>query len=246
LEQVGLVYPGFIIPPVPQPDLCLEVSCAAVSQAPRWEELQVSLAEEQMLYTAPGCQGRLAANGSAHLDVFASHPFLETDLFLRIGLGFLALRRGGVLLHTAGVVQQGRAYLFFGHSGSGKTTAARLSAPRQVLNDDLVLLLPAPGAASTAWLACATPFTNPSQVAPGPGQAPLAGIFRLLKDTQVYVRPMRPAAALAELLSCVPLLAVLPQEMARGFAILTRLTQQTQCGYLHFRKDDSFWQQIAP
>ncbi len=239
-------YPGFFVPVVAQPDLALTVRISGASQPPRWEGLKLSLEEDRLVYSAPGCRGRLSADGTAELEVFASHPFLETDLFMRLGLGFLALHRGGMLLHTAGVVERGRAYLFFGHSGSGKTTSARLSAPRQVLNDDLVLLLPDPASGPSAWLACATPFTNPSQVPPGPGQAPLAGLFRLLKDPQVFLQPMSPAEALAELLSCVPLLAVLPQELPRVIPILTRLIGQVEHAYLHFRKDPSFWQQIAP
>lgn len=81
---------------------------------------------------------------------------------------------------------------------------------------------------------------------PARGQAPLAGLFRLLKDPKVFIQPMTPAAALAELISCVPLLAVLPQELPHVITILARLTQQVPRGYLHFRKDPSFWQQIAP
>ncbi len=53
-------------------------------------------------------------------------------------------------------------------------------------------------------------------------------MFRLLKDEQVSLQPISPAAALAELLSCVPLLAVLPRELPRVLPILTRLTRDAR------------------
>jgi len=44
------------------------------------------------------------------------------------------------LVHGCGVVVDGRGYLFTGPSGVGKTTVARLSQDRTVLNDEVVLL----------------------------------------------------------------------------------------------------------
>ena len=143
-------------------------------------------------------------------------------------------------MHAAGVIDEGNAYLFFGHSGSGKTTSSRLSAPRQVLNDDGILLLLEP----EGWVAYGTPFTNPTQVPPSPGRAPLGGIYRLVKDSEVFIEPLSPAALLAELLSCVPILAALPQEIMHVMQIETDIVQKVAGGYLHFRKDSSFWEVI--
>jgi hypothetical protein len=109
-----------------------------------------------------------------------------------------------------------------------------------VLNDDLVLLLPEDG----IWMAYGTPFTNPTQVPPSSGRAPLAGIYRLVQDPQVYIRPISRAILLAELLSCVPILAILPQEMPHVVQIEADIIKKIAGGYLHFRKDPGFWDVI--
>ena len=47
--------------------------------------------------------------------------------FLRVAFAHLALEKGALLLHGAGVVREETAYVFFGPSGSGKTTVTTLS-----------------------------------------------------------------------------------------------------------------------
>jgi hypothetical protein len=241
IARLLAAYPGFIIAPVVEPDVHLKVFVTGGDIRPLGAaDPKIEREAARWVLTAPGFKGILADDGCARLELSAAFPTLEVDLFLRIMVAVLALRRGGILMHTAGVVRDGRAYLFFGHSGSGKTTASRLSAPRQVLNDDLVLLLPEDG----VWMAYGTPFTNPTQVPPSPGRAPLSGIYRLVQDPQVYIRPISSAVLMAELLSCVPILAVLPQEMPHVVQIEADIIQKIGGGYLHFRKDPSFWDVI--
>ncbi|MGB0035547.1 MAG: hypothetical protein WBP79_08750, partial [Candidatus Acidiferrales bacterium] len=49
------------------------------------------------------------------------------DSLLRILLTMILLPRRGFLLHAATVVREGRAYVFMGRSGAGKSTVASLS-----------------------------------------------------------------------------------------------------------------------
>ena len=115
---------------------------------------------------------------------------------MRTALALLAFEAGGLLFHAAGLAYHDRGYAFFGHSGSGKTTVARLSSARaRLLNDDLVVLWPGvshPAARQASrpspsvpplwgngngetgawtrevnrWHSIATPFSNPTQVQP--------------------------------------------------------------------------------
>jgi len=59
--------------------------------------------------------------------------------FLRVLVAYRLLELGGAVLHSAGVVKDGAAFLFLGRSGAGKTTVARLSLAQgaDVLSDDL-------------------------------------------------------------------------------------------------------------
>jgi hypothetical protein len=164
------------------------------------------------------------------------------DYFIRMIYARLAFHAGGLLFHAAGVVIDGKAYLFFGPSGSGKTTVSRLSAALgNILNDDLLIILPE----QDRWIAHATPFWNPSQVSPSKGSARIIGFYRLVQDKQVSISMMDPGAALAEVLACVPLLPM--QEGYSELALMRceQLIKNTPVYALHFLPDASFWNCIT-
>ena len=216
---------------------CLELSLSAA--AGRHPDPVLRWQPDGLYFAPPGFTATIPA------DLRAAHAVLHPDLaavqleyLLRVIYALLLLNHGGALFHAAGVVAAGRAWVFFGHSGSGKTTVTRLLAVYPCLNDDLIALVPTPA----GWLAHATPFWNPTSrralVAP---PAPLGGLFRLVQAPAVAVRPLSPALALAEWLASVPVVATAPQHAARVLAIGQLLLQTTNCYRLEFLPDASFW-----
>lgn len=201
-----------------------------------------SPATSQLL--TPGCACTLdIAARAARLRVPAAYSIGDIDYCLRAIYALLAYRRGGVLFHGAGIVRNQRALLFFGHSGSGKTTVARLSPGDLVLNDDLVLLLPH----NSGWMVYATPFSNSTQVGPaGPYHAPLAALLRLVQAKQVFLEAMSRGRAVAELLSCMPMLITDDGHSHQLLDIGQRLVCAVPIYRLHFLPDASFWQVVAP
>jgi hypothetical protein len=131
--------------------------------------------------------------------------------------------------------------VFFGHSGAGKSTVARLSAPDEVLNDDLVGLLPC----EDAWMIHATPFWNPTQARPNRLSGPLAGIYRLVQDTRVWTEIMSPGQAVGELLSSIPVIPDLPNKRLELIHRCMDLQERASIKYLHFLPDASFWKSIT-
>jgi hypothetical protein len=181
------------------------------------------------------------ASGKAACTLTTAHALSAVDYFLRACLALLAFEAGGLLLHAAGLLRNGRGYLFFGPSGAGKTTAARVShaeAGAIVLNDDLVVLLPR----ADRWWVQATPFTNPSQVPPsGDWCSPLHAIYRLAHSRQVRSEPIVPALALAELLTSCPIVSGDPDRADRLLARLDHLVRAVPVKRLYLRPDASFW-----
>jgi hypothetical protein len=60
------------------------------------------------------------------------------DTVLRITHSLVLAEEGGFLVHAASAIRNGRAYLFAGVSGAGKTTMARLAPPdATVLTDEI-------------------------------------------------------------------------------------------------------------
>jgi hypothetical protein len=71
--------------------------------------------------------------------------YSDFENIYRVVIAQRLLDTGGSLLHSSGVVIDGAAHIFFGYSGAGKTTVARLGLAQGylVLSDDIDLLIPA-------------------------------------------------------------------------------------------------------
>lgn len=185
----------------------------------------------------------------------ADRPLAGLEYFLRVTYAQLAYQRGGFLCHGAGIIHRQKGYLFFGHSGAGKTTVSRLSQQDQVLNDDLVILLPpgapppeddqaAAGMDPDQWSIHATPFWNPTQVKPSRLSHSLAAGFRLVQNTSVHLQPLTKGQALARLLACVPILSMNTAEEQGLLDRIENLQSKIPIFDLHFQKEPSFWQTI--
>ena len=166
-----------------------------------------------------------------------------------------ARRRGlpGQLVHSAGVIRDGRGYLFVGESGAGKSTVAELSSDHHVLNDEIVMVTPdlagAPSGNLSGNLSLrGTPF-NGFFTGKQPGSAPLVAIFLLAHGPAHRVRDVPRAEATAQITSqIVPPVGL--EDALDGKATAATLEtaiQLTECvpvKILEFRPDEGFWTAI--
>lgn len=220
----------------------LDVRLAAGADPPDLRPLAlpaIRLSGSRLRLEGPGLRGDADLRvGTARLLVGGPQAPALMEYAARVLTALLLDREGGLLLHGAGLVRDGRGLLLLGPSGTGKTTAARNAAGARVLNDDLVGLRPAGGG---GWDLHATPFSNPSQVRPTWGQAPLAGILRLRQAWPPAMDPLSTGLALAELAAAVPVLAAdaarLPDLMAR----LAQVAQATPCAVLRLGPRPDYW-----
>ena len=169
-----------------------------------------------------------------------THPAttaIDVGYFLRVAVALKAFTHSSMLFHAACVVHNEKGYLLFGLSGSGKTTAAKLSAPDPVLNDDLLLLRPD----EERWLVYSTPFGKRRGTRM---VVPLQAALRLVQDKDDFIAPLSKGRALTELLANTPIVSVdrtmLPELMTRW----TKFIDQVPVRALHFRKDSTFWEVI--
>ena len=123
--------------------------------------------------------------------------------YLRVMVAHRLLLRDGVLLHSAGAVIDGSAYLFIGASGAGKSTLARkaLDAGAPVLSDDLNAVVDLSVKPAVAQL----PFTGELRDrATFDGTVPLRGIFELKQGSSVNCKPLSRGEATAAILATAP------------------------------------------
>ena len=158
--------------------------------------------------------------------------------FCRVAVAWMAVGRGGVLIHGASIVREGRAYIFFGKSASGKSTLAAMNTEGQVISDDLTLVLPGAGGLQVAG----SPFRGTyGGGEPVLGLFPLAGIFRLVQDTRTFVEEEKPVRAFAEFVANLPFVN---DALDRYPDLLGRIEQVVRSSpvlFLHFQKKPDFW-----
>jgi hypothetical protein len=154
----------------------------------------------------------------------------------------LALERGGFAMHAAGVLHEGRAFIFAGPSRSGKSTAVRLSAGSRSLGDDFAVVVPDPA----GWSAPASPFDNSERIEANPpaGMFPLAGVWRLYKAAETRVQRPTRGAAVASLMGCVAFPWALPEQTETLLARCEKLVSEGRFAHLLFTRDGDIWAEL--
>jgi hypothetical protein len=160
------------------------------------------------------------------------------DSMIRVFLTWKLLNHNGFLLHAATVIRNGKAYIFTGRSGAGKSTVASLSPEGSVLTDEISLLRRENG----VWRAYGTPFWGEFRAAGSNTSAPVAGIVRLLQATENRVQALRPVAILRALLPNVLFFSAEAAANRRLLDILSEAAEEVPGYNLAFRKNASFWE----
>jgi hypothetical protein len=160
------------------------------------------------------------------------------DSLLRVVLSWKLLARRGFLLHAATVVRNGKAYIFTGRSGAGKSTVASLSPEGSVLTDEISLLRREEG----VWRAYGTPFWGEFRAAGSNTSVPVAGIFHLLQAAENRVDTLRPLAILRALLPNVLFFSREAEANRRLLDIVSQAATEIPGYNLAFRKSSAFWE----
>jgi hypothetical protein len=126
----------------------------------------------------------------------SANPY-STDSVLRIVHTLILATEGGFLLHAASVIREGRAFLFSGVSGAGKTTISRLAPPDVILLTDEVSYV---RREATDYHACGTPFAGELARVGTNCSAPIATLFLLEKGAENKMEAVSAAEAARSLL----------------------------------------------
>lgn len=162
--------------------------------------------------------------------------------FLRVMAAHRALEQGGVLLHSAGLVFDQRAFIFCGKSGAGKTTLTRKAFEfgAGVLSDDINLLMPN---SESSYLAHAIPFTgefgrtlvhNKCQ-----DTFPVACVVLLEQGNRLEASALKDSQAVARLLTGCPFVNTDAREAEKLFDVVTALVKHTPVVRVRTHIDDS-------
>jgi hypothetical protein len=159
------------------------------------------------------------------------------ESFLRVLYSLILPDRDGLAIHASSLAKDGKAYMFPGKSGEGKTTIVRLSPDANLLTDEISIVR----GIGEEPMAYGTPFHGDLEM---PGQntsAPVAGLYFLVKDKKNYLEELSPKVALRKLLGNIVLFGQ-DQNLARkAFQLSYELVTSLPCYDLHFLPEPSFW-----
>lgn len=171
----------------------------------------------------------------------SANPY-SIDAVLRIIHTLVLSRQGGFLVHAASAVRNGRAFLFAGVSGAGKTTMARLAPEEAILLSDEISYVKRQEGGYSAF---GTPFTGELAKVGKNICAPIAALYLLAKGTKNRIEAVTQVKASRALLANILFFA--------EDAELVRLVFQSACEFvdripvyrLTFVPDASVWEMIA-
>lgn len=162
------------------------------------------------------------------------------ESFLRVIYSLILPQEDGIAIHASSLMKDGKAYLFPGKSGTGKTTLVRLSPTATLLTDEISLVRGI-GADPVAF---GTPFHGDLGK---PGQnisASIRGIYFPMKDKRSYLDRLSPKRALEKLLPNVVFFGQDQKLFRKLFHLSCELATSLPCYDLHFLPEPSFWSLI--
>jgi hypothetical protein len=164
------------------------------------------------------------------------------DSVLRIVHTLLLARKGGFLVHASSAVRNGRAFLFSGVSGAGKTTMARLAPPdAALLTDEISYVIPKDG----RYIAVGTPFFGELARAGENLRAPIEALYLLAKGPENKIEPVTVADAVRGLLGNILFFARDTEFVKLVFDAAIDFVNRVPVQRLTFLPDASIWELIV-
>jgi hypothetical protein len=243
-EDLAAVWRGFALPIHGAPTFTVEVH-----QEPPSEEaapftpkaMRSSHDEGRCIFTLAQGAAAVAPSGGIEVSIAATTPSIQHAALVNLLTAAIAWRlpqHEGLLMHAAGIVIDGRAFLLVGGEGAGKTTWASLArdAGADVLGDDVVLVHRGP----RVFEALASPFRAELSTLRAPGRWPLAAVLGASHATTASLQGVSPLVARARLTANIPFAIDGFGSRQAVWRIIDRLADEVPHRALAFAKAPSF------
>jgi hypothetical protein len=234
-------YAGFVNP---TDDFQFRINIELVEEAAEFqhnEDLKVKREGARWTFSRGDFQAEWNPETRTGKIVQSANPY-SADGVLRIVHTLILARQGGFLIHAASAVRDGRAFLFSGVSGAGKTTISRLAPPdTTLLTDEISYIRPD----VNGYRAFGTPFAGELATLGENVSAPVSTLFFLEKGRENRVQIVPRDQAMRSLLRNILFFAEdrelvdLVFQSACNFAVRARIRK------LIFVPDQKVWEAIS-
>lgn len=176
-----------------------------------------------------------------HATVSVYDDFALKHAFTNLYSALILHDNWGLLLHSSCAVENNKAHIFSGQSGAGKSTAAKLSAPRELLSDEASIIK----ITSNEIKVYNSPFRSEMEPT-GQGKPKSLASIQLLNQALENKRVrLKRSDALIQLMDKVFYWVHSPDETARIFGLLNKLVENIPVYELYFQKNNRFWELIS-
>jgi hypothetical protein len=169
-----------------------------------------------------------------------ANPY-SIDAVLRIVHTLVLAKQGGFLLHSASAIRNGKAFLFAGVSGAGKTTISRLAPPDATLLTDEISYV---RKLDDGYVAYGTPFTGELAKLGENTSARVAALYLLAKGEN-RIEPVAAPDAGRELLANMLFFAEDQEMVHRAFQAACDFVHRVPVYRLTFVPDARVWEMIG-
>jgi hypothetical protein len=169
-----------------------------------------------------------------------ANPY-SIDAVLRIVHTLVLAKQGGFLLHSASAIRNGKAFLFAGVSGAGKTTISRLAPPDATLLTDEISYVRKLG---EGYVGFGTPFTGELAKLGENTSAPVAALYLLAQGRENRIEPVAAADAGRELLANMLFFAEDQEMVHLAFRAACDFVRRVPVYRLTFMPDARVWEMI--
>ncbi|MFJ7747148.1 hypothetical protein [Peribacillus sp. NPDC097295] len=174
-------------------------------------------------------------------EISAYNELALKHAFINLYSSFIVYHEWGLLLHSSCVIDNGKAHIFAGHSGAGKSTAAKLSYPRNLLSDEATILKVTPDKVEVFN----SPFRSELRSEGEEGYLPLGSIQVLHQSLTNRRSKLAKSDTLLTLIDKVFYWSDDSVNTKVILGMLTIVANQVPAYNLFFQKDNTFWELIS-
>ncbi|NHM29290.1 hypothetical protein [Neobacillus terrae] len=176
-----------------------------------------------------------------HATIHVHNELALKHAMMNLYSAFLVHNKWGLLIHSSCAIENGKGHLFSGQSGAGKSTAAKLSFPRDLLSDEASLVK----IENDSITVFNSPFRSELEAGDYQGSVELNSIQLLHQSPENNRVKLDKSDALIQLMDKVFFWPHSPEETKTIMKLLSTLVKQVPVYDLSFQKNNTFWELIS-
>ena len=199
----------------------------------------VTLSNRQLTVIHPFYKGKFNLDQEAGMVLVVG--FYALAAFLRLIVSVIIVERGGLAIHSSCILRNGKAHIFSGPSGYGKSTIAKLTENSLLYSDEVTFVRKDETGIFSVFH---SPFRSELYTDPQKATSNIL-MFFIYQDSRTYLQPISQTEAIFKMLPNIffPILARNPYEK-KIFQLCCDFLEQVKPMIMHFRKNNFFWRCI--